>query len=97
MQVLAIVSRRGKFLPLCLTCGPTNGPDEKCLDQRILTDVEYDEEIRLAATKAGVQVAQKSGEALRFSKRGLGHKSKPGIGEKGKQDPVVADHNHPLG
>ena len=99
MEVLAIVSRSGKFLPLCLTFGPTNGPDDfcytvdrafapgrnrtlrygkqwlayvddltvrtgKCLDQRILTDVEYDEEIRAAAKKAGVQVAQKAGEAL---------------------------------
>ena len=72
----------------------------KCLDQRILTDVEYDEEIRAAAKKAGVQVAQKPGEALEalgFSKRGLGDElqSKPGTGEKGKHDPVVSDHNHP--
>ena len=128
MEVLAIVSRSGKFLPLW-TFGPTNGPDDFCytvdrafapgrnrtlrygkqwlayvddltvrtgkwLDQRILTDVEYDEEIRAAAKKAGVQVAQKRGEALEafgFSKRGLGDElqSKPGTGE------VVSDHNHP--
>ena len=27
-QVLAIVSRAGKFLPTCLTFGPVNGPDD---------------------------------------------------------------------
>jgi hypothetical protein len=27
-RVLAVVARTGKFLPVCLTFGPTNGPDD---------------------------------------------------------------------
>ena len=30
MEVLAIVARSGKFLPVCLTFGPVNGPDDFC-------------------------------------------------------------------
>ncbi|CAL1170400.1 unnamed protein product [Cladocopium goreaui] len=30
MEVLAIVARSGKFLPVCLTFGPINGPDDFC-------------------------------------------------------------------
>ena len=30
MEVLAIVARSGKFLPICLTFGPVNGPDDFC-------------------------------------------------------------------
>ena len=30
MEVLAIVARSGKFLPICLTFGPINGPDDFC-------------------------------------------------------------------
>ena len=28
MEILAIVARSGKFLPVCLTFGPVNGPDD---------------------------------------------------------------------
>ena len=31
MEVLAIVARSGKFLPVCLTFGPVNGPDDFCM------------------------------------------------------------------
>ena len=30
MEILAIVARSGKFLPVCLTFGPVNGPDDFC-------------------------------------------------------------------
>ena len=30
MEVFAIVARSGKFLPVCLTFGPVNGPDDFC-------------------------------------------------------------------
>ena len=59
----------------------------KCLDQRILTDVEYDEEIRAAAKKAGVQVARNPGKLWRLwvsRKEVLGTNSSPnqGLGRK---------------
>ena len=30
-QVLAIITRTGQFLPICLTFGPANGPDDFAL------------------------------------------------------------------
>ena len=30
MEILAIVALSGKFLPVCLTFGPVNGPDDSC-------------------------------------------------------------------
>ena len=30
VEILAVVARSGKFLPVCLTFGPVNGPDDFC-------------------------------------------------------------------
>ena len=52
MEVLAIVARSGKFLPVCLTFGPINGPDDFCY----VVDRAY-----MSQVGAGNNGSQKSG------------------------------------